>query len=92
MANQRPTLYVGITNNLVRRVGEHKTSFNPKSFTSRYKLYNLVYYEMLKSSYQAIIREKQIKKLNRNEKLDLIRSFNPNFRDLYPEIIEGYFG
>ena len=83
MANKRPTLYTGVCNNLFRRVWEHKSNFNPKSFTARYNLHNLVYYEFFSDIRLAIIREKQIKNLNRKEKLELISSVNPTFKDLF---------
>ena len=86
MANDRPTLYTGITNNIVRRVFEHKSKINPKSFTSRYNLNKLVYYEVLNNSISAIIREKQIKNMSREEKLKLIQKNNPSFVDLIDEI------
>lgn len=92
MANRRPTLYVGVTNNLARRVFEHKSNFNPDSFTAKYNLHELVYYEIIGSSYQAIIREKQIKNMSRREKLELISKVNPEFEDLYSKIIDGYAG
>lgn len=85
MANDRPTLYTGVTSNLVKRVFMHKNNVG-SWFTSQYKLYKLVYYESLETIEQAIIREKQIKDMNRKDKLDMIRDFNPNLKDLYDEI------
>lgn len=82
MANDRPTLYAGSTNNLARRTYEHKKHYL-KGFTAKYKLDKLVYYEIFENVEQAIIREKQIKDLNRADKLELIRAFNPTFKDLY---------
>jgi putative endonuclease len=87
MANERPTLYTGISNNLKRRVWEHKNNYNPKAFTDRYNLHKLVYYEFFMEARLAIIREKQIKNLSRKEKLKLISKENLSFKDLYPELI-----
>lgn len=86
MANFRPTLYVGVTNDLYRRVLEHKSKQNPKSFCSRYSLNKLVYYECGDSILSAIIREKQIKDLNREDKIELIKTINFDFRDLFIDL------
>ena len=86
MSNERPILYAGMCNNLIRRVWEHKNNTNPKSFTARYNLHKLVYYEFFKDVRLAIIREKQIKNLSRTEKIKLISVNNPTFDDLFPEL------
>ena len=86
MANERPTIYAGICNNLVRRVWEHKNNLNPKSFSARYKLHKLVYFEFFLDARLAIIREKQIKNLSRKQKIELVSKANPTFRDLFYKI------
>jgi len=83
MTNKHKTvLYTGITNNLQRRVYEHKNSLDKNSFTSRYKLFQLVYYETTSDVKSAIQREKQIKNLLRSKKENLITSLNPDWKDL----------
>lgn len=82
LASQRNgTLYVGVTNNLARRIWEHKNRINI-SFTSRYSINRLVYYEVHQDIFQAIHREKLIKKWRRKWKLDLIEKDNPGWEDL----------
>ncbi len=79
------SVYVGVTNDLVRRIGEHKNKII-KGFTSKYNLNKLVYYEIYDDEISAITREKRLKQYNREWKNDLINKFNPNWRDLYDEI------
>ena len=79
-------LYIGVTNNLSRRVYEHKQKL-VKGFTSKYKVDKLVYYEVFDSPDNAISREKQLKGWLRNKKIELIKSFNPLWKDLYKEIL-----
>ena len=79
------TLYIGITNDLKRRIHEHKNCL-VKGFTEKYNIHNLVYYEETNNVESAIEREKQIKKWNREWKINLIKSKNPTWRDLYNSI------
>ena len=79
------TLYVGVTNNLVRRIYEHREGL-ADGFTKRYGLKRLVWYETHESTIAAIQREKNIKHWSREWKIDLIVSMNPDWRDLYDEI------
>ena len=79
-------LYCGVTNNLIRRVYEHKEKLID-GFTSRYKIDKLVYYEEFNDPKSAITREKQIKAGSRQKKLDLIMKINPDFEDLYLKLI-----
>lgn len=74
----RTVLYTGVTNNLHIRLHQHKTKTNPRSFTAKYNVESLVYFEKFGWIQQAIEREKEIKNLSRNKKLELIRFQNPN--------------
>ena len=79
------TLYTGVTNNLQRRVHEHKSGMGSK-FTHRYNIYKLVYFETTNDVEAAIIREKQIKGGTRQKKIDLVNSINPGWRDLSDDL------
>lgn len=74
------TLYIGITNNLIRRVHEHKNDL-VEGFTKKYGIHNLVYYEQHNDIYTAIDSEKKLKKWNRQWKINLIENHNPNWKD-----------
>lgn len=81
------TLYIGVTSNLVQRIWQHRNDLVP-GFTQRYKVHRLVYYELHDEMTEAISREKQLKKWKRDWKLKLIEGFNPDWRDLWWEIVE----
>jgi len=82
MANKRNgTLYIGVTNNLIKRVNDHKSDIID-GFTKRYKIHTLVYFYETIDIKSAIIKEKQIKKWKRIWKLKLIEDKNPNWKDL----------
>lgn len=79
------TLYLGVTNNLVRRIYEHKSKAVP-GFTTRYNIDRLVWFECYDDPINAIAREKELKKWRRNWKIRLIEEANPNWTDLYDSI------
>ncbi len=81
------TLYVGVTNNLIKRVYEHKNNLID-GFTKKYGVHNLVYYEVFDNIYDALTREKRIKKWMRKWKIELISKLNPEWKDLYNEILQ----
>ena len=80
------TLYVGVTNDLIRRVYEHKNNF-VAGFTSKYSVHKLVYFEPCEDFESALQREKRIKEWKRRWKLELIEKRNPEWKDLYQEIV-----
>ena len=89
MSNKnRTTFYIGVTNELKRRVFEHATSHNPDSFTTKYNLFELVYYEILPDIAQAIEREKQLKNWHRDWKINLIKTTNPKMKNLAEDWFE----
>ncbi|OZH54063.1 excinuclease ABC subunit C [Hydrocoleum sp. CS-953] len=87
MTNKRNTvLYTGVTNDLIRRVYEHKSKL-VEGFTKKYNINKLVYFEMYENPSEAIAREKQIKAGSRQKKINLINSMNLQWKDLYLEIV-----
>jgi putative endonuclease len=80
------TLYIGVTSDLIKRVWEHKNDL-VDGFTKEYGVHQLVYFEMLDDMASAIQREKQLKKWNRNWKIQLIEKENPEWADLYESLI-----
>ena len=81
------SLYIGVTNDLLRRVYEHKKCVDPKSFTSRYEIHKLVYFEQTTDIKAALEREKQLKGWRRSKKNALIETMNPKWKDLYPDLL-----
>jgi putative endonuclease len=81
------TIYIGVTNDLIRRVAEHKEG-TAKGFTKRYRINRLVYFEHTDNVEGAILREKQLKNWRREWKKNLIEKENPYWEDLYPALLE----
>lgn len=84
----KTTLYTGITSNLIKRVQEHRNHYYPKSFTAKYQLIYLVFYESFSTIGEAILREKKVKKWNRHKKELLIASTNPSWLDLWEKELQ----
>ena len=84
--NSNIVLYIGVTNNIIRRIYEHKNGLT-EGFTKKYKLHKLIYYEKCSNIKSAIEREKQLKRWHRDWKFNLIKSSNPEFKDLYNELL-----
>ncbi|NIR47907.1 GIY-YIG nuclease family protein [candidate division KSB1 bacterium] len=88
MANKyNNVLYVGVTNNLIRRVYEHKTNL-VDGFTSKYKCHKLVWFEKIEDIETAIIIEKRMKKWKREYKENVINEMNPEWKDVYQNLLE----
>ena len=81
VSNKAHTLYTGMTNDLIRRVMQHKTRTFANAFTARYTFDRLVYYESAVDKYGAALREKRIKNWPRAKRVSLIQSLNPDWRD-----------
>jgi len=83
LTNKNKTvLYIGVTNDIIKRLYEHKNSLNKKSFTKRYNVFYLIYFERFENINDAIDREKEIKGWKRKKKEDLINSINPEWKFL----------
>jgi len=81
-------LYIGMTSDLIRRVYQHKNDMDPGSFSAKYKTHKLVYFEETGDVWAALEREKQLKRWRRSKKNWLVEMQNPQWRDLYPELLE----
>jgi len=82
--DRKHVLYTGVTDDLNRRVNEHRTHVDPQSFTARYDIGTLIYYEEYGSIRDALEREKQIKSWRRAKKMTMITEFNPRWEELMP--------
>ena len=87
-SGRRGTLYIGVTNDLIRRVYEHRNSF-VSGFTAKYRVYNLVYFEIFDDILEAITREKRLKRWRRDWKMELIEKHNEDWHDLWPSLAAG---
>ena len=86
-SHRNGTLYIGVTNGLLKRVHQHKNK-EIAGFTKKYNVDKLVYFETCGDVMAAIVREKQLKHWNRLWKIELIEKSNPTWRDLYPELLK----
>jgi putative endonuclease len=86
MSSFSQVLYIGVTNNLIRRVEEHKNGV-VEGFTSKYKINRLVYYEHFFDINYAIKREKELKAWRREKKINLVKQSNHLFKDMYSELL-----
>jgi len=80
------TLYIGVTSNLIQRIWQHQNDL-AEGFTKKYGVHLLVYYELHEQMLAAIQREKQLKKWNRQWKINLIEKMNPAWKDLWPDLV-----
>ena len=81
------TLYIGVTGDLIRRVYQHKNKLDPDSFTAKYAVHKLVYFEQTNDVRSALEREKQLKGWRRSKKNALVEKMNPEWKDLYPMLL-----
>ena len=83
------TMYTGVTSNLINRIAQHRSGNATRSFTARYGIYLLVYYEGFQHIAQAIAREKQLKGGPRKQKVELVLENNPKWLDLYDDLVQS---
>jgi putative endonuclease len=88
MSSRTHTLYIGVTNDLIRRIDEHRSG-EFAGFTAKYKVNRLVYFEQYDDIGAAIAREKQLKNWRREKKIALVRSTNPGWTDLSLDLLRG---
>lgn len=81
-------LYIGVTSDLLSRIGEHREGEYQGAFTTQYRVHKLVYYEVHGTIEEAIAREKQLKGGSRGKKIELIERINPMWKDLYPDLLK----
>lgn len=84
--NPQGVLYIGLTKNLKRRVYQHKNKAHPGTFSAKYNLDKLVYFERFEVEAEARLRERRMKKWNRKWKIELIEKTNPDWKDLYSDL------
>jgi putative endonuclease len=87
----RSTLYIGVTSSLRSRIYKHRTKFYSESFTAKYNCVMLVYYQCFESIQQAIIEEKRLKGCSRAYKESLINEMNPDWNDLYEQVLDEFY-
>ena len=87
LGNQKPVFYIGVTSDLIKRIAQHRSGFG-SGFSSKYKTYKLLYYEVFDDMFEAIKREKHLKNWHRDWKSNLVKSVNPEFEDLYTQILK----
>ncbi len=90
-SQKNSALYIGVTSDLIKRIWQHRQKL-VKGFTEKYNINKLVYFEQFRDPENAIRREKRLKKYNRKWKIELIEKSNPDWKDLYEDIISGFPG
>ena len=88
LSSRSRNLYIGMTNDLIRRTAEHRDKV-PGTYTARYQIHRLVYFEYFQYVRSAIAREKELKRWTREQKIELIEKVNPAWEDRYPELLES---